>query len=223
MGDSANNPGGLVGVWAEENSRDAIFDAMQRKEVFGTSGPRIEPRFFGGWDLPSDLCARADVLGTALDVGVPMGGDLPARAGDASPSFAVWARRDPGTAEDPGGLLQRLQVVKGWVDDQGGVHEQVVDVAGGPNDADVDPRTCAPRGPGHDALCGVWRDPDFDPSRGAVYYARVVENPSCRYSAWQCLAFDEADAPSGCAHERMQAVQQERAWTSPIWYAPPAG
>jgi hypothetical protein len=223
MGDSANNPGGLIGVWAEENARDAIFDAMQRKEVFGTSGPRIEPRLFAGWELPADLCERPDPLGIALATGVPMGADLPPREGEAAPAFAVWARRDAGTAEDPGGLLQRIQIVKGWVDDEGQVHEAVVDVAGGPNDADVDPATCAPRGPGHDALCGVWRDPDFDASRRAVYYARVVENPSCRYSAWQCLQRPPGERPSGCTHAVMQPVQQERAWTSPIWFTPAGG
>ena len=223
MGDSSNNPGGLIGVWAEENARDAIFDAMQRKEVFGTSGPRIEPRLYAGWALPVDLCERPDPLGVALASGVPMGADLPPREGEAGPAFAVWARRDPGTAEDPGGLLQRIQIVKGWVDAAGVVHESVFDVAGGPNEADVDPATCTPRGPGHAALCGVWRDPDFDPSRRAVYYARIVENPSCRYSAWQCLALPESERPSGCAHDLMQPIQQERAWTSPVWYSPAEG
>ncbi|MEM9177647.1 MAG: DUF3604 domain-containing protein [Myxococcota bacterium] len=149
MGNYSNGPGGLIGVWAEENSRDAIFDAMQRKEVFGTSGPRIEPRFYGGWGLQPGLCGGADVVGDVLGRGglaVPMGGDLPPRIGDAGPTFAVFASRDPGTPQAPGGRLQRLQIVKGWVDDDGTVHERVVDVAGGPNDADVDPATCAPRG-----------------------------------------------------------------------------
>ena len=226
MGNYTNGPGGLIGVWAEENSRDAIFDAMQRKEVFGTSGPRIEPRFYGGWGLQAGLCRRADVVGEVLARGVlavPMGGDLPPQSDEGGPTFVVTASRDPGTADAPGGLLQRLQVVKGWVDDEGLVHEQVIDVAGGPNDADVDPATCAPRGPGHDALCGVWRDPDFDPARRAVYYARVVENPSCRYHAWQCLDLPEGDRPAGCDDDLMQDVQQERAWTSPIWYTPEAG
>ncbi|MGI9590121.1 MAG: DUF3604 domain-containing protein, partial [Myxococcota bacterium] len=220
MGNVSNGPGGLIGVWAEENSRAAIFDAMRRKEVFGTSGPRIRPRFYAGWDLPGDLCDAAAPLERAEAAGVPMGADLPTRPGDVRPAFAVWATRDPGTAEAPGGLLQRLQIVKGWVDTDGAVHELVIDVAGGDNGADVDHATCEPRGPGHDMLCGVWRDPDFDPQRRAVYYARVVENPSCRYSAWQCLALPEAERPSGCSHELMQEIQQERAWTSPIWYTP---
>jgi len=226
MGNYTNGPGGLIGVWAEENSRDSIFDAMQRKEVFGTSGPRIEPRFYGGWGLQTGICGGADVVGDVLGLGgvaVPMGGDLPPREGQGSPSFAVWATRDAGTNEAPGGLLQRLQIVKGWVDDDGIVHEEVVDVAGGPNDADVDPNTCTPRGAGHDVLCGVWRDPDFDPERRAVYYARAVENPSCRYHAWQCLGLPAGDRPGACDDDLMQDVQQERAWTSPIWYTPEAG
>jgi len=222
MGDYSNNPGGLIGVWAEENSRAAIFDAMRRKEVFGTSGPRIQPRFYAGWDLPEDLCASKDVLARAEESGVPMGADLPPRRGDRVPGFAVWATQDVGTETAPGGFLQRLQVIKGWVDEEGIVHEEVVDVAGGPNGASVDPTTCEPRGPGHTDLCGVWRDPDFDPERRAVYYARVVENPSCRYSAWQCLALPEGDRPGGCSDPLMAPIQQERAWTSPIWYTPAA-
>jgi hypothetical protein len=220
MGDYSNNPGGLIGVWAEENSRASIFDSMRRKEVFGTSGPRIEPRFYAGWDLPEDLCAEADVLAAANASGVPMGSDLPVRSSDAGPSFAVWATRDPGTPTAPGGLLQRLQVIKGWVDSDGIVHEEVIDGAGGENGADVDLATCEPRGTGHDSLCGVWRDPEFDAEKRAVYYARVVENPSCRYSTWQCLE-EPADAkPTGCESDLMQTLQQERAWTSPIWYTP---
>jgi hypothetical protein len=113
-------------------------------------------------------------------------------------------------------------VIKGWVDEEGIVHEEVVDVAGGPNGASVDPTTCEPQGPGHTDLCGVWRDPDFDPERRAVYYARVVENPSCRYSTWQCLEMPEGDRPGGCSDPLMAPIQQERAWTSPIWYTPAA-
>jgi hypothetical protein len=220
MGNMANGPGGLVGVWAEENSRAAIFDAIRRREVFGTSGPRIRPRFFGGWQLPPDLCGRSDALSLADASAVPMGADLPDRSGDGPPVFAVLAARDPGTDTAPGGLLQRIQIVKGWVDDDGGLHQAVVDAVGGENGASVDPDTCAPQGPGADFLCGVWRDPDFDPARRAVYYARVVENPSCRYSAWQCLGLPEGDRPAGCDAAQIPRVQQERAWTSPIWYTP---
>jgi hypothetical protein len=219
MGNTANGPGGLIGVWAEENSRDAIFDAMQRREVFGTSGPRIRPRFFGGYGYPADFCDDPKLVERAYADGVPMGSDLPAAKGSA-PVFVALAVSDPGTRQSPGGLLQRIQVVKGWVDDDGGLHEQVVDVAGGPNEATVDADTCEPQGEGARTLCGVWSDPDFDPERRAVYYARVVENPSCRHSAWRCLDFAEDEAPSGCKHELMQRFQQERAWTSPIWFTP---
>jgi hypothetical protein len=220
MGNVANGPGGLIGVWAEENSRASIFAAIRRREVFGTSGPRIQPRFFGGFHYPEDLCAQEDLLARADAGGVPMGSDLPPRSGEAAPVFAVFAARDPGTPSARGGLLQRIQIIKGFVDDDGGIHQQVIDVAGGDNGASVDPATCSEKGEGADFLCGVWRDPDFDPARRAVYYARVVENPSCRYSAWACLALPEGERPTGCAHSLMQATQQERAWTSPIWYTP---
>ncbi|MEZ4331452.1 MAG: DUF3604 domain-containing protein [Myxococcota bacterium] len=217
MGNMANGPGGLAGVWAEENAREAIFDALARRETFGTSGPRIEPRFFAAADLPDDLCARADRLELADREGVPMGAELELGAGAKGPAFVAFASADPGTAAAPGGDLERIQIVKGWVDGEGRIHEAVVDVAGGPNGASVDPGTCAPIGAGARELCGVWRDPDFDPALGAVYYARVLENPSCRYSAWQCLAMPESERPSGCRHEKIPAIQQERAWTSPIW------
>ncbi len=221
MGGAQMGPGGLIGVWAVENSRDAIFDAMERKEVFGTSGPRIRPRFFGAADLPADLCDGPDRLARAYAEGVPMGGDLRSVPEGGAPSFAVWAERDPGTRRAPGGLLQRIQIIKGWVDAEGGLHQQVIDVAGGPNGASVDAETCQPQGAGADTLCGVWRDPDFDSARRAVYYARAVENPSCRFHAWQCRALPSAERPAGCADPRMDDVQQERAWTSPIWYTPP--
>jgi len=217
MGNMANGPGGLAGVWAEENSRAAIFAALKRREVFGTSGPRIEPRFFAAPDLPEDLCVRPDRLELADGAGVPMGGDLALGPQAPGPVFAAFASADPGTDAAPGNDLQRIQIVKGWVDADGGRHEAVFDVAGGENGAAVDPATCAQTGAGARELCGVWRDPDYDAALGAVYYARVVENPSCRYSAWHCNALPESQRPAGCRHERMSPVQQERAWTSPIW------
>ncbi len=222
----ASSPGGLVGVFAEENSRDAIFRALRRREVFGTSGPRIEPRFFGAWSFPENLCEHPELLARADESGVPMGSDLPAAAGatsnaGAAPHFAVFAKRDPGSAQTPGTALQRLQIVKGWGDDEGELWQRVTDVAGGENGADVDPENCAPRGPGHDWLCAVYRDPDFDPARAAVYYARVIENPSCRYTKWQCLSLPEHERPAGCAAGVFPDAIQERAWTSPIWYTPP--
>ena len=146
-GNTSNNPGGLIGVWAEENSRDALFDAMERKEVFGTSGPRIRVRLFGGWDYPADLCESGDAVAQAYANGVPMGGDLPSGTGDA-PTFVAMATQDTGTGADPGLPLQRLQLVKGWADEDGNHHEQVIDIAGGDNDASVDLDTCEPRGSG---------------------------------------------------------------------------
>jgi len=222
MGSAGNNPGGLIGVWAEENRRGALFDAIRRREVFGTSGPRIEPRFFGGWAYPADLCEKPDLLAAADAAGVPMGADLPPSTGAGPPAFVAFARADPGTPEFPGGALQRIQVIKGWVGEDGALHQRVFDVAGGDNGAWVEEKTCSPRGAGAQQLCGVWRDPDFDPARRAVYYVRVLENPSCRHSAWRCLELPADQRPSGCAHSVMQRIQQERAWTSPIWYTPPA-
>ena len=127
---------------------------------------------------------------------------------------------DPGTTEQPGGRLQRIQIVKGWVDAQGLFHQEVHDIAGDPaNGADVDTSTCTPRGPGAASLCAVWTDPQFDSSRDAVYYARVVENPSCRWSTRLCLSLSEGERPDGCTTDQLPKVIQERAWTSPIWYA----
>ncbi|MEE3328345.1 MAG: DUF3604 domain-containing protein [Myxococcota bacterium] len=221
MAGMAYNPGGLVGVWAEENSRSSIFGALKRREVFGTSGPRIQTRLFGGWDYPDDLCAAQDRLEIADRTGVPMGADLPpATAGDG-PVFVALALADPGTAKAPGQDLQRIQIIKGWVE-AGELHQRVFDVAGEENGAGVDPKTCESRGQGARELCGVFRDPDFDPATGAVYYARVLENPSCRHSAHECARLAPENRPSGCEHRVMEEIQQERAWTSPIWYAPNA-
>ena len=218
-----NGPGGLIGIWADENTRDSLFDSMQRKEVFGTSGPRIEPRLFGGWNLPSGLCDDPNAIATAYEQGVAMGGDLASASAEelaAGPTFFVSAKRDPGTRSAPGGLLQRVQIIKGWVDADGELHNEVIDVAGDANNgASVDINTCRVSGPGNDSLCTVWRDPNFDASRRAVYYARAVENPACRYNQWQCIAAG-ANAPSECANPELTRTLQERAWTSPIWYTP---
>jgi hypothetical protein len=215
----AANPGGIAGVWAEENSRDSIFDAMKRRETFATSGPRITARFFGGWDLPEDLCADPDLVRRGYERGVPMGGDLPPRPdGVSAPSFVVSATRDVGTRDHPGGLLQRAQVVKGWVDDAGVFHQQVFDVVGGDNGAGVDLDTCKPQGPGHDSLCTVWTDPEFAADRRTVYYLRVLENPSCRWNQLQCLSLPVDERPPSCRDPSVPRVIQERLWTSPIWY-----
>ena len=223
------NPGGLAVIWAEENSRDSLFEAMRRREVYGTSGPRHVVRFFGGWELPADLCSQQAFVETGYARGVPMGGDLPARAADR-PSFAVSALRDPGTEQRPGGLLQRIQIVKGWLEN-GAPREQVYEVAGDPeNTASVDLETCTPQGPGSDSLCSVWSDPHFDARQRAFYYARVVENPSCRWSTFACNATgvdcsDREKVPeelAACCEPGRAKTIQERSWTSPIWYTPAA-
>ncbi len=221
------NPGGLAVIWAEENSRDALFEAMRRREVYGTSGPRHVVRFFGGWELPRDLCSQPEFVETGYASGVPMGGDLPARTAER-PSFAVSALRDPGTAQRPGVPLQRIQIVKGWLEN-GTPREQVYEVAGDPeNTASVDLATCEPRGPGSDSLCSVWSDPHFDARQRAFYYARVVENPSCRWSTFACNATrvdcsDPEKVPeelAACCEPGRAKTIQERSWTSPIWYTP---
>jgi hypothetical protein len=178
-------------------------------------------RFFGGFELPGDVCEDPALVRAGYASGVPMGGTLSAVDEGPAPTFVVSALRDPGTPEHPGGFLQRLQVVKGWADPEGRIHQRVIDVAGGANDATVDPTTCAPSGPGADALCGTWTDPDFDPARGAVYYARVVENPSCRQTGWACLPGE--NRPAWCHLPDLETTVQERACTSPIWYDPAAG
>ena len=210
--------GGLAAVWAESNDRDALFEAMRRREVYGTSGPRITVRFFGGENLPDDLCERADAVEIADERGVPMGGRLD---GAEAPKFFLWAAMDPGTEARPGTPLERIQVVKGWVDAEGERHVEVVDVGTDLGDAGVDLGTCGTTGnSGASSLCAVWSDPDFDPTERAWYYARVVENPTCRWSTWACNALAEGDRPESCRDPETPKTVQERAWTSPIWVSP---
>ena len=244
------NPGGLAAVWAPENSRDALFEAMRRRETYATSGPRIELRFFGGSALRPGLCERADWIEQAYQQGVPMGGTLYAPPGgrytedgpvepeDALevkgiPRFAVAARRDPGgslfdgAAPEPSGLLQRLQIIKGWIGEDGAAHEKVYDIAGdADNGAGVDISSCAPYGDGFDELCAVWKDPDYNPAESVYYYARAVENPSCRWSQRICAARAVncsdpgavGEGLEGCCAESHRPIIQERAVSSPIWH-----
>ncbi|MBI4516010.1 MAG: DUF3604 domain-containing protein [Deltaproteobacteria bacterium] len=218
------SPGGLAAVWAEENSRAAIFEALRRREVFGTSGPRISARFFGGWGLPADLCDDAELVKRAYELGVTMGATLPARPpAGAAPSFVVAALGDPGIGSQPGTALQRIQIVKGWLAG-GQAHEQVFEVAGDANNgASVDEATCTPSGSGAQSLCSVWTDPGFDPSQHAFYYARVLENPSCRWSTFICNRLPPVERPPACTDPAIPKTIQERAWTSPIWYQPRQG
>ncbi len=221
-------PGGLAVVWAEENARDSIFSALSRRETYGTSGTRPEVRFFGGWDYPADLCSAGNLAEQGYALGVPMGGDLAARPADVNaPTFVVSALMDPGTARRPGTALQRIQIVKGWTEGDE-AKEKVYDVAGGPNEASVDLDTCTPLGAGARSLCEVWTDPEFDATENAFYYARVLENPTCRWHQHLCVeakvdCADEATVGRGydaCCGSAFPRTQQERAWTSPIWYSP---
>ena len=216
------NPGGLAGVWAGENTRDSIFDALKRRETFGTSGNRILVRFFGGWDYPSRLEQGANLVELGYRHGVPMGADLP-RPGPAtagSPRFLVWAMQ----AVD-GERLQRLQVIKGWLED-GESRERVYDVACSDglvpapgtnrcpdNGARVDLTDCSVTAErGAVELQGVWEDPDFNAGEHAFYYLRVLENPRCRWSTHDALSLGRAPPAD------TSPLIQERAWSSPIWH-----
>jgi hypothetical protein len=217
------NPGGLTGVWAEQNTREGIWDGLKRRESWGTSGTRIRVRFFGGFGLPANLHTQPDMVKAAYAAGVPMGGDLSAAPAGKAPSFTVWAMRDANSAP-----LQRLQIVKGWVDG-GTTKEQVYDVACSDNLV-PDPRThlCPSNGAtvnlkdcsttkdrGAAELATTWTDPDFHGDQAAFYYVRVLENPVCRYSQYDALKL-------GVEHPANKpATIQERAWSSPIWYSPP--
>lgn len=221
------NPGGITAVWAEENTRDSIFAALHRRETYATSGPRIALRFFGGENFAENLCEAPDFAGQADASGVPMGADLPALPQGRAPSFAVSAMMDAGTPAQPGLPLQRLQIIKGWIDEKGERREAVYDVAGDANNgATVDLQSCQTSGTGFSRLCTVWTDPDFKQGEDAYYYSRVVQNPSCRWSQQICVANGvRCDKPETigegfeacCAAEHRPAIQ-ERAWSSPIWY-----
>ena len=216
------NPGGLTGVWAEENTRPSIWDALQRRETWGTSGTRMRVRFFGGFDFPSNLHLQADMVKTAYAKGVPMGGDLTGTASGKAPSFVISALRDANSAP-----LQKVQIVKGWVEGDT-TKEQVFDVACS-DGLQPDPKThrCADNGAkvnlqdcsisgdkGASALSTTWTDPDFKAGASAFYYVRVLENPTCRYSQYDAIKL-------GVPHPaNKEPTVQERAWSSPIWYSP---
>lgn len=213
------SPGGLTAVWAEENSRPAIFSALRRREVYGTSGPRITVRFFGGYGLPAGLCTDPQLVQKGYSGGVPMGSLLPARpSGAGAPSFVVQALRDP-----MGNKLQVAQLIKGTVRD-GKPLTTVFDLAGRRDStARVDEASCTPvagTDPGQDTLCAVFTDPDFRPGERAFYYVRIVENPSCRWNAHACNRLPAAMRPPTCTDPTLPKTIHERAWTSPIWHQP---
>jgi hypothetical protein len=215
---------GLAAVWAHENTREAIFEAMQRKETYATTGTRIAVRFFGGWDYGKDDVFRGEAVSIGYRKGVPMGGDLPKRPdGKGAPTFMVGAQKDPWGAN-----LDRIQVVKGWVDAQGGRHERIYDVAvADGREIGADGRCRKPVGNtvdvenasflntiGDAELRAVWTDPDFDPALHAVYYVRVLEIPTPTWQAYDCK-FYGIEMP-----KHIPMSHQERAYTSPIWYTP---
>jgi hypothetical protein len=219
------NPGGLAGAWADSNTREGLFAAFKRRETFGTSGNRISIRLFAGWNYADDLASRADAIDMAYRKGVPMGETLQVPAGQAAPRLLVWAAQDPNALP-----LERLQIIKGWTDGAGVSQEYTYDVACSDGLA-VDPQThrCPDNGAGVDLadcsttgntgsaqLATVWRDPDFDPSQRAFYYARVLENPSCRWSSYDLLASGGKIQPI----TEVPKVIQERAWSSPVWLQP---
>jgi hypothetical protein len=214
---------GLVAVWADENTRESLFDALRRREVYATTGPRIRVRLFAGWDLkPSDLNA-ADLADTGYTKGVPMGGELGAGADGAAPVLLITAVKDPVDAN-----LDRIQVIKGWVDAEGEPQERVYDVAwsdGREPDADgrlpavgntVDITTGSySNSIGSAQLAAAWTDPEFDASERAFYYVRVLQIPTARHTLLDAIALGIDPAATG-----QPATIQERAYTSPVWYTP---
>ena len=213
---------GLAAVWAKENTREALFDAMERKEVYATTGTRMSVRFFGGWEFTQKDINNREPAFAGYGKGVPMGGDLPANtAGKKAPSFMVYALRDP-----IGGNLDRIQIIKGWYDGKQ-QHEKVYDVAWSGDrkpGADgkvpavgntVDAKTASWTNTiGASELGTVWEDPDFDPKQRAFYYARVLEIPTPRWSTYDAFRFN-VPIPEGAP-----VSTQDRAYTSPIWYTP---
>jgi len=213
---------GYAGVWATENTREAIFDAMKRKETYATTGPRVIVRFFGGWDFTADDTKTRLPANAGYAKGVPMGGDLSAAPDGKVPTFLVAAAKDPYS-----GNLDRIQIVKGWLNADGKTEEKVYDVVWGgdrkpgangklpPVGNTVDVKTATwSNSIGSPELIGVWKDPDFDPGKRAFYYARVIEIPTPRWTAYEALRF-KIDMP-----KEVPMTTQERAYTSPIWYTP---
>ena len=213
---------GLAAVWAKENTRESIFDAMARKEVYATTGTRIAVRFFGGWDYTADDLNSRQPAFRGYDKGVPMGGDLPPAGGRNAPTFMVYALKDT-----LGANLDRIQIVKGWLDADGMTREKVYDVAWSAGRAPDANGVLPPVGNtvdvenanwtntiGASELGSVWTDPEFDPAMRAFYYARVIEIPTPRWIVYDAFRYG-TEIPEGAT-----TIHQERAYTSPIWYTP---
>jgi hypothetical protein len=204
---------------------------MRRRETYATSGTRPIVRFFAG-RMPKELCTDPDYVETAYDRGVPMGGEVGPVKGTKSPVFTVLAQKDPGGNGEPSTPLQRIEIIKGWIDADGQRQERVFHVAGDLKDkadAGVDLSTCTPNGTtGFDTLCAVWSDSTFDATQDAFYYARVIENPVCRWHQYLCnAAAIDCDGPAevpeeyeNCCNDNWPDTIQERAWTSPVYYIP---
>ncbi len=213
---------GYAAVWAAENTREAIFDAMKRKETYATTGSRMTVRFFGGWDFTEQDTLSRLPADAGYARGVPMGGDLNSAPKGQSPTFLVAARKDPYS-----GNLDRIQIVKGWMDAKGKTHEKIYDVVWSGdrkpgtdgkvppvgNTVDVENATWT-NTIGASELINVWVDPDFDADVPAFYYARVIEIPTPRWTAYEAMRFDVEMS------DNVPMTTQERAYTSPIWYSP---
>ena len=213
---------GLAGVWAKDNMREALWDAMARKEVYSTSGTRLPVRVFGGWDFEPAEVDRPDFARYGYQTGVPMGGDLSNAPEGAAPAFMVRVLRDP-----DGANLDRIQMVKGWLDANGKAQEKVFDISCADREI-VDGKCSGPVGDtvnvatatyantiGRAVLSAYWEDPEFDPAQSAFYYVRVLEIPTPTWIAYDEVIFGKRDAPDEALRKH-----QERAYTSPIWYSP---
>lgn len=218
---------GYAAVWARENKRQSLFDALVCKEVYATTGSRITLRFFGGWNLPEDLAEQPHSARVAYRLGVPMGGDLPMNAAEGkAPAFFVMAAKDP-----EGANLDRIQLIKGWVGEDGVLEERVFDVVWSgerrhnrrtgrlqPVGSTVDVKNATFRNSiGAAQLGAVWTDPEFDPQRSTFYYARVLEIPKPRWTTHDAVNFG-VKLPEGAP-----TAIQDRAYSSPIWYGPSGG
>ena len=217
------NAAGLAAVWAEENTRESLFAAMKRKEVYASTGPRITVRFFGGWDYQGGDAFSSELVKIGYEKGVPMGGDLTSAPADKSPTFLIRAVKDPAGAN-----LDRIQVIKGWHDANGDLYEKIYNVALSDGREENGQGKVKPVGNtvgvpdsnytntiGDPELAVVWSDPDFNKDELAFYYLRVLEIPTPRWTAYDAKFFQLKDIP-----EEIPMIAQERAYTSPIWYSP---
>lgn len=217
------NAAGYAAVWAQENTRESLFAAMKRKEVYASTGPRMTVRFFGGWDYQTEDAYSPSLASIGYEKGVPMGGDLTQAPSKQSPNFLIRAVKDP-----DGANLDRVQVIKGWHDSKGGLHEKIYNVALSDdrkenrlgkvksvgNTVDIANASYS-NTIGDPELAVVWTDPDFSKDELAFYYVRVLEIPTPRWTAYDAKYFGLKDLP-----EEVPMITQERAYTSPIWFSP---